>query len=58
MNAPKFLSSGDSAITVEFGNEISAEINACVHALDKALHKKHSRYCRDCSDVSVASYNL
>ena len=28
MNAPKFLSSGDSAITVEFGNEISAEINA------------------------------
>ena len=26
MNAPKFLSSGDSAITVEFGNEISAEI--------------------------------
>lgn len=41
MNAPKFLSSGDSAITVEFGNEISAEINACVHALDKALHKKN-----------------
>lgn len=40
MNAPKFLSSGDSAITVEFGNEISAEINACVHALDKALRKK------------------
>ena len=41
MNAPKFLSSGDSAITVEFGNEISAEINACVHALDKALRKKN-----------------
>ena len=41
MNAPKFLSSGDSAITVEFGNEISAEINASVHALDKALHKKN-----------------
>ena len=41
MNAPKFLSSGDSAITVEFGNEISAEINACVHALYKALHKKN-----------------
>ena len=41
MNAPKFLSSGDSAITVEFGNEISADINACVHALDKALRKKN-----------------
>lgn len=41
MNAPKFLSSGDSAITVEFGNEISAEINACVHALDKAVHEKN-----------------
>ena len=41
MNAPKFLSSGDSAITVEFGHEISAEIQAGVHTLAKTFRKKN-----------------
>ena len=40
MNAPKFLSSGDSAITVEFGNEISAEINAAFTRLTKHSIKR------------------
>lgn len=34
---PRFLAAGDCALTVEFGNEISEEINAQVMALKKAL---------------------
>lgn len=40
MNTPKFLHSGDSAVIVEFGREISDEINSYVHALDKAVKSK------------------
>jgi KipI family sensor histidine kinase inhibitor len=35
----KILTAGDSALTVEFGNEISEEINGKVLALDKALQQ-------------------
>lgn len=35
----KILTAGDSALTVEFGNEISEEINGKVLALDKAIRQ-------------------
>lgn len=40
MNTPKILPSGDSAVIVEFGNEINGDINALVHALDKSVKAK------------------
>ena len=37
MQTPRFLLSGDGALTVEFGDAISDEVNARVCALDRAL---------------------
>lgn len=39
MSQPRILTAGDSALTVEFGNEISEEINGRVQALDAAIQK-------------------
>lgn len=39
MDNVRFLLSGDSAVTVEFGNEISREINASIRAFNIALEK-------------------
>ena len=36
---PRFLLAGDSALVVEFGDEISREVNRKVHALADALEK-------------------
>lgn len=36
---PRFLAAGDRAVTVELGNEISAEINARVHLIAFALDR-------------------
>lgn len=41
MQEPLFLHAGDSALVVEFGREISENINARVHALDAAVREKH-----------------
>lgn len=41
MSEMKILTAGDSALTVEFGNEISEEINGRVLALDGALQEAH-----------------
>lgn len=41
MQEPLFLHAGDSALVVEFGREISEDINARVHALDRAVQQKH-----------------
>lgn len=38
---PRFLASGDSAVTVEFGNAIDPDLNARVLALDAALAHKN-----------------
>lgn len=38
---PRFLASGDSAVTVEFGNAIDPDLNARVLALDMALAHKN-----------------
>lgn len=37
MKNVRFLPAGDTAVAVEFGNEISKEVNARVHALNTAL---------------------
>ena len=37
MPEPKILTAGDSALTVEFGNEISEKVNGRVLALDQAI---------------------
>lgn len=39
MAEPKILTAGDAALTVEFGDEISEEINGRVQALDAAIRK-------------------
>lgn len=39
MEAGRFLFSGDTSLTVEFGNEISPEINGKVHAFNLALQR-------------------
>lgn len=39
MAEPKILTAGDAALTVEFGDEISGEINAKVQALDAAVQE-------------------
>lgn len=39
MPEARILTAGDSALTVEFGNEISEEINGRVQALDDAIQK-------------------
>lgn len=41
MQEPLFLQAGDSALVIEFGREISEDINARVHALDSAVRGKH-----------------
>ncbi|MBF9036817.1 5-oxoprolinase subunit PxpB [Rhodobacterales bacterium HKCCE2091] len=38
--APRILPCGDSALSVDFGNVISVEVNARVHALDAALRAR------------------
>lgn len=38
MQAPRFLNTGDTSLSVEFGNEISKEINQKIRALDIALN--------------------
>ncbi|HTJ02103.1 MAG TPA: carboxyltransferase domain-containing protein, partial [Methylovirgula sp.] len=35
--APRFLASGEAALTVEFGQTIDSDLNAQVRALDAAL---------------------
>ncbi len=40
MEYPRFLPAGDSALVVEFGNEISLEINRRVHALAHTLEQE------------------
>ena len=34
---PRLMACGDAALTVDFGNVISVEVNRRVHALDAAL---------------------
>ncbi len=41
MTMPVILHAGDSALSVEFGREIDATVNAQVHALDSCLQSKH-----------------
>lgn len=43
MPEPRILTAGDAALTVEFGNEISEEINAKVLALDAAVQSSGIR---------------
>ncbi len=38
---PKLLPLGDSALLIQFGDQIDLEINQCVHALD-ALLRAHT----------------
>lgn len=38
MQAPRFLNTGDTSLCVEFGNEISTEINQRIRALDLVLN--------------------
>lgn len=39
MRDVRFLLTGDTSVTVEFGNEISGEINAAIRAFNIALSK-------------------
>lgn len=42
MSDVRFLLSGDSAVTVEFGNEISEHINAQIRAFSIAAHREQT----------------
>lgn len=66
MDKPKILTSGDSALTIEFGREISPEINQRVSAVAEMMKKHHIEGVTDtipafcslmvCYDPRILSY--
>ena len=51
MSEVRYLVAGDSAVCVEFGNEISPEINKKIRAFKIAVEKSDTGNCGDGSDI-------
>lgn len=58
MSDIRFLLSGDSAVTVEFGNEISEHINAQIRAFSIALTEQTPRDRGARADLPLADGSL